>query len=156
MFGNTDRTDAGTATAVRDAKSLVQIQMANVRAIIAGAAKTDLRVHVCAVHVNLPAVRVHDLANLPDSCFENAVRARISHHERGQIARVFIRFPPKIGQIDIAIFQGRNRNNAEARHDRAGRIRSMCRLRNQTNVAMPFVVRGVVFADRKKSGVLAL
>ena len=32
MFGNTDRSDAGAAAAVRNAKRLVQIQMANIRA----------------------------------------------------------------------------------------------------------------------------
>ena len=77
--------DAGAAAAVRDAKSLVQIQMANVRADVARTAEADLRVHVRAVHVNLAAVRVHDLANLADGRFENAVGGRIGDHERGEI-----------------------------------------------------------------------
>ena len=77
-----DRSHARAAAAVRNAESLVQIQMANIRADVARPAKADLRVHVRAVHVNLAAVRVHDLANLADGRFENAVRGRIGHHQR--------------------------------------------------------------------------
>ena len=63
---DTDRSHARAATAVRNAKSLVQIEMANIRADIARAAEADLRIHVRAVHVNLTAMRVHDFANLAD------------------------------------------------------------------------------------------
>ena len=41
---------------MRNAKRLVQIQMADIRAVITRATETDLRVHVCTVHVNLAAV----------------------------------------------------------------------------------------------------
>src|ERR1043166_8520602 len=58
MFGDADRPDAGTAATVRNAERFVQIQMANVRAVIPRAAQAALRVHVRAVHVNLPAMRV--------------------------------------------------------------------------------------------------
>ena len=74
MFGNTDWSHAGPPAAVRNTKGFVQIQMANVRAIITRAAKTDLGIHVCAVHVNLTAVRVHDVANFANRGFENAMR----------------------------------------------------------------------------------
>ena len=56
MFRHADRADAGTAAAVRNAKGLVQIEMANIRADVARPAKADLRVHVRAIHVNLAAV----------------------------------------------------------------------------------------------------
>ena len=74
MLGNADRSDSRPAAAVWNAKSLVQIQMANVRAVITGAAETDLGIHVCAVHVNLTAVRVYDIANFTNGRFKNAVR----------------------------------------------------------------------------------
>ena len=89
MFGDADRSHARAAAAVRNAESFVQIQMANIRADVARAAKPDLRVHIRAVHVNLAAVRMNDLANLADGGFENAVGGRIGHHQRGQI--VFVR-----------------------------------------------------------------
>ena len=39
MFGYTDRSDSRAAAAVWDAKRLVQIQMTNIGAVIAGATK---------------------------------------------------------------------------------------------------------------------
>jgi hypothetical protein len=56
MFRDADRTDARSTAAMRDAEGLVQVQMANVGADVAGTAKADLRVHVRAVHVDLAAV----------------------------------------------------------------------------------------------------
>jgi hypothetical protein len=56
MFRDADRANARTAAAVGDTKGLVQIQMANIGADVAGTAKADLRIHVRAVHVNLAAV----------------------------------------------------------------------------------------------------
>ena len=67
MFRHADRPHARPAAAVRNAKGFVQIQMANVRADVAGAAEADLRVHIRAVHVNLAAVLVNDFANLLDA-----------------------------------------------------------------------------------------
>ncbi len=65
--GDADRAHAGTAAAVRDAERLVQIEVADVGADVAGAAEADLRVHVGAVHVDLPAVLVDDLDDLLDA-----------------------------------------------------------------------------------------
>src|SRR2546428_436977 len=72
MFRHADRSNASPPAAVRNAESFVQIQMANIRADVAGPAKADLRVHVCAIHVNLTAMRMNDLADFPDRCFKNS------------------------------------------------------------------------------------
>ena len=74
MFGHTDRSHTRAAAAVWDAKRLVQIQMTNISAIIAGATKADLRIQVCAVHVNLAAVGVNDVANFANGRLEHAMR----------------------------------------------------------------------------------
>ena len=157
MFRHADRAHARTAAAVRNAKSFVQIEMANIRADIARPAKTDLRVHVRAVHVNLAAVRVDDLANFADGRFENAVRGRIGHHQRGQIARM-LRRPWRADRRDRCRHPSRqrDRDDFESGHDRAGRIGAVRRSRNQTNVAMRFAARSVIFADREQAGVFAL
>ena len=60
MLRHADRPHARTAAAMRNAERLVQIEVADVRADVAGPAKADLRVHVRAVHVDLSAVLVHD------------------------------------------------------------------------------------------------
>ena len=74
MVGYTDRSYTWAAAAVRDAKRFVQIQMTNIGAVIAGATKTDLRIQVCAVHVNLAAMRVNDIANFANRRLEHAMR----------------------------------------------------------------------------------
>ena len=104
MFGHADRSNTRAAATVRDAKCFVQIQMANVRAVITGATKTDLRIHVRAVHVNLSAVRVHDVADFADRWLDNAVRRWLGDHQRGEVACVSVCFGAQIGEIDIAIF----------------------------------------------------
>src|SRR5206468_7671642 len=101
MLCHADRADPGTASTMRDTKSLVQIEVANVRPVIAGAAKTDLGVHVGAIQINLPAMRMHDLANLPDGRLKDSVRARIRHHERSQIGRMLIRLRAEVSQINV-------------------------------------------------------
>ena len=62
-----DGADAGAAAAVGDAERLVQVEMADVGAELAGLGQPDHRIEVCAVDVDLPAVLVHDLADLADA-----------------------------------------------------------------------------------------
>ena len=136
---------------MRNAKRFVQIQMTNVGAVIARTAEAALRVHVRAVHVNLAAVRVYDVADLADCWFEHAVRGRIRHHECGKIARVLVRFRAQIGNIDISIFQTGNRDNFESSHHCAGWIRAVRRGRNETNVAMRFPARCVILVNGEQT-----
>ena len=82
-----DRSHARATAAVRDRKRLVQIQMADVGADRGRARQPDLRVHVGAVHVNLTAVLVDDVADLADVVLEDAVRRRIRDHQARQTAR---------------------------------------------------------------------
>ena len=65
---------------MRNTKCLVQIQVTNIRSHIARTTKADLRVHIRAVHINLAAMRVHDLANFTDGGFKHTMRRRVSHH----------------------------------------------------------------------------
>ena len=74
-----------TAAAVGDAERLVQVQVADVGAEVAGAAQPDLRVHVGAVHVHLAAVLVDDVAHLGDRLLEDAVRRRVRDHQRREL-----------------------------------------------------------------------
>ena len=77
MFGDANRANARPAAAVRDAKGFVQVEVADIRPNVAGAGQADLRVHVRAVHINLSAVRVDDVANLADGFLEHTMGARI-------------------------------------------------------------------------------
>ncbi len=80
VLGHADRPHARAAAAVGDAEGFVQIQVADIRADSRRAGEADLRVHVRAIHVDLPAVIVDDAADLADGFFEHAVRGRIGDH----------------------------------------------------------------------------
>ena len=84
-----------------------------------------MRVHVCAVHVNLATVRVHDVANFANRWLKDAVRGRIGHHQRGEVSRMLVRFSAQIRKIDVPIFQAGDRDNPEARHVGACWIRAV-------------------------------
>src|SRR5690606_15921684 len=92
--------DAGAAAAVRDAESLVQVQVRDVRAPLAGAGETAQGVHVGAVGVHLPAVLVHDPADLDHVLLEYAVRGRVGDHDRGQAVGVLPGLGADVVDID--------------------------------------------------------
>src|SRR5438552_598367 len=104
MFCHANSTDAWATAAMWDAEGFVQVQMANIGTDVAWPAKTDLRVHIRAVHVNLTAVTVYDLADFANRRLKNAVCARIGDHQRCQIARMRISLCPQIGQINVTVF----------------------------------------------------
>ena len=79
-----DRPHARAAAAVRNRERLVQIQVADVGADRRRARQPDLRVHVGAVHVHLPAVLVDDVADGADLVLEDAVRRGIGDHQARQ------------------------------------------------------------------------
>ncbi len=64
---HTDRADTGPATAVRDAERLVEVEVADVGAELAGSGEADQRVEVGAVDVHLAAGSVDHLAQLADA-----------------------------------------------------------------------------------------
>ncbi len=70
-----------TAT-VWDRERLMQVDVADVRPDRGRARESDLSVHIGAVHVHLRAVLVHNIADLDDGVFEDAVRGRVGHHQR--------------------------------------------------------------------------
>ena len=117
--GDTDRPHPRPPAAVRDAKRLVEVQVAHIGAHVGRPAQPHLGVHVGAVHVHLAAVRVHDLAHLPDRPLENAGGRRVGHHQRGERALVFGRFGAEVRQIDDAARVGLDGHHREPGHHRA-------------------------------------
>ena len=156
MFGDPDRPHAGTAAAVRNAERLVQVEMADVRADVAWAAETDLRVHVRAVHVNLPAVVVDDATDLFDGRFEDAVGRRVRHHQRAECRAVLLGFCLEIGDVDVALWIGFHDHDLHSRHDRARRVRTMRRLRNQARRPVCLTAMRVIRPNHEKPGELSL
>ena len=85
-----DRSHTRTTAPMRNAKGLVQIEMTDVRADVAGTTQTDLCIHVGPVHIHLSAMSVNNGADLADALLENAVSRRIRHHDRGQAVAMFL------------------------------------------------------------------
>src|SRR6266850_1411812 len=99
MRSDANGTDAGAASAVRNAEGFVEIEVADIGTHVAGAAETHLGVHIRAVHVDLAAVRMNDVANLTDGGFENAVSGRVGDHERGEVVFMRVGFGAEAGEI---------------------------------------------------------
>ncbi len=156
MRRHADRPDARPAAAMRNAKGLVQVQMRDVRPKPARRAQPDQRVQVRAVHVNLPAVPVHDLADLDDALLEHAVSRRIGHHERGEPVRVLRGVRLEILDVDIAVLVATHDDDGHPGHGRARRVGAVCRARDQADVALALAARCVIAADDQKACIFAL
>src|SRR5262249_56914875 len=88
MFFHADRTHAGAAPAMRDAKGLVKVEMADVSAISSRLRQPDLRVEIGAVEIDLSAMGMNDSANFANFGFEHAMRGWISDHNCGETTRI--------------------------------------------------------------------
>ena len=100
--GDADRPHARAAAAVRDAEGLVEVEVADVGAVVARPAEPHLGVHVGAVQVDLAAVVVDDPADVADPRLEDAVGRGVGDHQRGQPVVVRLGLGPQIGEVDVA------------------------------------------------------
>ena len=76
--------DSRSTAAMGYAKSLMQVQVANIGPDKSRASKSTLGMHVRSVHVDLRAIVVDDLANILYRRFKYAMRGRVGDHQRGQ------------------------------------------------------------------------
>mmetsp|Transcript_19985 Transcript_19985/g.64911 ORF Transcript_19985/g.64911 Transcript_19985/m.64911 type:complete len:484 (-) Transcript_19985:1651-3102(-) len=150
-----DGADAGAAAAVRDAKGLVQVQVAHVGPEVARPTKPHLRVHVCAVHVDLPAVLVDGVTDLDDGLLEDAVRRRVGDHEGRQMVLVLDRLGRQVGNVHVSVGVAPHRHDAHAAHGRRGRVGAVRGDRDQADVAVRLADGGLVGPDGTEAGVLA-
>jgi hypothetical protein len=141
---------------VRDAERLVQVQVADVGADVAGAAEADLGVHVGAVHVHLAAVLVHDPADLADGGFEHPVGGGVGHHQAGEGVPVLQRLGAQVDDVHVALGIGGDRDDLQSGHHGAGRVGAMCRHRDQAGAPVPVAVVLMVLPDHQQAGELAL
>ena len=156
MRGDTDRTDARAAASMRDAEGFVEIQVADIGSEIAGAAETDLGVHVGTVHVNLASGAVDDLADVANALLEDAVGGRVGDHEGGKRLAVLVGLGPEVGEVHVAIGIAGHRDDLHARHDGTGGVRAVGGGGNEAGGAMGVAARLVVGADGEESGIFAL
>ncbi len=101
--------------------------MAHIAAELAGRRHADQRVHVGAVHIDPPAVGMHQLAQFPDLRFKHAVGAGVGDHHRGEVGAVLLALGFEVGHINIALCIAAGDDHGHARHVRAGRVGAVCR-----------------------------
>ena len=156
MGFDSDRAHARPAAAVRDAKRLVQIEVTDVGAEIAGPRQADKRVEIGAVEIDLAAVRVRDLAQFDDAFLEHAVRRWVGDHARGKPSGVRFGLGTEVRNVDVAARVGADDDDSHAAHLRRRRIGAVRRRRNETHVAVYVAAAAVIGADGEQSGVFAL
>ena len=67
-----------------------------------------------------------------------------------------VSFGAQIGEINVAVLQGGNRDNFKPRHDCARRVCAVGGLRNKTDIAMTLIAPGVISANGEQAGVFTL
>ena len=152
-----DRSHARAAAAMRNAEGLVQVEMADIGAVIAGPRQPDLRVHVGAVEIDLSAVAMHDVADLADVLLEHAMRGRIGDHHGREIVGM-LRRPWRAnrrGRHCRSLSQATTTTSMPAML-RGGRIGAVRRGGDQADVAMRLAAAAMIAADGQQAGIFAL
>ena len=80
MRGHTDRAHTRSAAAVRDGEGLVQVEVHQVEAQVAGTDDAEQGVQICAVAVHQAAAAVNQLDHLFDVLIEETERVRVGEH----------------------------------------------------------------------------
>ena len=151
-----NRPHARTATAVGNAKGLVQVHMGNVGANVRRPRQPDLRIEVGAIHVHLTAMVVDNFTDLADAFLVHTMGRRIRRHQAGQFVTGSRGFFLKVIEVDVARFIALDDHHAHPGHLRRGRIGPVGRGRNQADLPRSLMPTLVVFANRQQPGVLAL
>ena len=154
--GHADRSDSGSAAAMRDAECLVQVQVAHVGADLGRAGQAHLRVHVGPIHIDLAAMRVDDLADVADAGLEHAMRAGVGHHQRCQLILILGSFGAEVGQVHVALPVAAGHHHAVAGHDGAGGVGAVGAAGDEADVPMALAPGLMVTADGEQAGILAL
>ena len=156
MRHHADRPHPRTTAPVRDAEGLVEVEVTDVSPDVARAAEPDHRVHVGAVEIDLAPMLVDDRADVLDALLEHAVRARIGHHEGGEVRRMLLRLRAQVGHIDVPLRIGLHDHHLHPRHHGGGGVGPVRRLRDQTDVTMALPTCPMEGADHEEPGVLPL
>ena len=128
-----DRAGARTAAAVGRAERLVDVEVHDVEAGLAGLEPAEDGVEVRAVHVGEGAGLVDRVEQLADPPLEQAERRRVGDHDRGRPR------PERRSErvdVDAAVGGRRDGDRPEAGHRGRRRVRAVRRVRDEDLVAL--------------------
>ena len=145
-----NRPHARPAAAVRDGERLVQVQVADVGADRRRTRQADLRVHVGAVHVHLPAVLVHDRRRSPGCSSSNTpcVDGYVTISAASAFAVLLRAFARRSSTSMLPLLSLATTTTLMPAMIGAGRVGAVRRRRNQHDVAVRVAAIAVVRADR--------
>ena len=98
-----DRTDSGSAAAVRDCECLVQVEVRHVATDVTVAGETEQSVEVSAIDVDLTAGVVNGTGDFANAVLVHAVGRRVGHHESRQIFAVLGDLGSKVVNVDVTV-----------------------------------------------------
>jgi hypothetical protein len=150
------RANSWSATTVRNAERLMQVQVAHVCAEEAWFGYSNEGVQVCTVHVHLATVFVDDIADLSDSRLEHAVRRGIRNHESGESVGRLCALGAQVGEVDVSFMVACHDNDIHSCHHRTCRVGSVSTRRNETHDPLVVATAVVVCTNCKKPSELAL
>ena len=156
VFHHAHRAHAGAAAAVRDAEGFVQVQVAHVTAKLSRRGHTHQGVHVGAVHIDAPAVLVHQFAKLLDLRLEHAMGAGVGDHHRGQVGAVLLTLGLQVGHVHVAVLVAFGHHHLHAHHLGAGGVGAVRAGGDQANVAVALALGAVVGLNDQETRVFAL
>mmetsp|Transcript_12825 Transcript_12825/g.27711 ORF Transcript_12825/g.27711 Transcript_12825/m.27711 type:complete len:233 (-) Transcript_12825:1659-2357(-) len=129
--------------------------MADVCANDSWTRQTHLRIHVGAVHVNLPPGLVNHVNDLDDLSLEHTEGARVRHHERRDIVPVLLHLRAQVVKVDVPLVVVVHHHDLHPRHARRCGVGPVGRLGDQADVAVSLPDRFEVVLDGEEAGVLA-
>ena len=109
-LAHSDRAGSGSAAAMRRGERLVQVEVDDVEAHVAGAGDADQRIEVRAVVVDERAGLVRETRDVDDVLLEDAERVRVGEHHRGDGAVEVLR---EILDVDGAVVIALHRHDVE-------------------------------------------
>ena len=122
MRFDTDWADSRPPAAVRNTKSFMQIQVTNIRTKVSRTAEPDQRIHIRPIHIDLAAMAVDYLADLPDPLFEDTMGGRIGDHQGAEPSGILVHSFSEIVEIDVTQDIALHGDNLKSSHCRGGRI----------------------------------
>src|ERR1700730_6445197 len=122
MGFDADWADSWASAAVRDTKSLMQIQVTNIRTKVSRTAESNKRIHIRPVHIDLAPMAMDYLAELPDSLFEDTMGRRIGDHQGAEPSGILIHSFSEIVEIDVTLGIALHGDDLKSSHCCGGRI----------------------------------
>ena len=147
-----DRPRTGAAAAVRLREGLVQVDVDDVEAHVAGARVAHDRVQVGAVVVEGPARVVDDLGDLRDVLVEEPEGVRVGQHQAG---RVVARLRAQVVEVDAAALVGGQLHHLVAGHRHRGGVGAVGRVGGE-HLGPLLAAVGVVGAGEQQPRQLAV